>query len=244
MPAKSILIVDDEISIRAIIRNSLESRFRIFEASTYGETMKFPAQSIDLAIIDYVLPDRDGFEVLRSLRAGKPAMPVIMMTGHGDEDVIIKALRQNVIDYIKKPISLKYLRQRVSVILADEERKDDRALSAPGMNYLDTIAHIIRTHYMEDISLDGFARLAGMSRFSFCRAFKRNFHQSYTSYVNSVRLHNARELLITSGASITDVAFAVGFKNSGHFNRVFKAACHMSPREYRRRRLYVDGNVE
>jgi transcriptional regulator GlxA family with amidase domain len=90
---------------------------------------------------------------------------------------------------------------------------------------------------MGELTLDKLARLACMNRFSFCRAFKERFSQSFISYVNSIRLKNAGELLKDSRTSITEIAFSVGYRNSGHFNRVFKAIYKMSPREYRRKMI-------
>jgi len=241
---KSLLLVDDDDVIRDVIKSALNDDYHIFEASTYLDAMKFPFQSVDLVIIDYILPDRDGFEVLKSLRERNPALPAIIMTGYGDEDVIIRALRKNVTDYIKKPVNLRYLRERVSDILGDEKRREDDALPSYKERHLDIIAKHIQENYMGELTLDKLARLACMSRFSFCRAFKERFSQSFISYVNSIRLKNAGELLKDSRTSITEIAFSVGYRNSGHFNRVFKAVYKMSPREYRRKMIYnSDQNV-
>jgi len=241
---KSLLLVDDDAVIRDVIKSALNNDYHVFEASTYLDVMKFPFQSVDLAIIDYILPDRDGFEVLQSLRERNPSLPAIIITGWGDEDVIIRALRKNVTDYIKKPVNLRYLRERVSDILGDEKGREDDALHSYKVRHLDIIAKHIQENYMGELTLDKLARLACMNRFSFCRAFKERFSQSFISYVNSIRLKNAGELLKDSRTSITEIAFSVGYRNSGHFNRVFKAVYKMSPREYRRKMIYnSDQNV-
>ena len=95
MPRKSILLVDDDAFIRDVIKSALNNDYHVFEASTYLDVMKFPFQSVDLAIVDYILPDRDGFEVLQSLRERNPSLPAIIITGWGDEDVIIRALHSS-----------------------------------------------------------------------------------------------------------------------------------------------------
>jgi len=243
MCKKSLLLVDDDAVIRDVIKSALNNDYHVFEASTYLDVMKFPFQSVDLVIIDYILPDRDGFEVLQSLRERNPSLPAIIITGWGDEDVIIRALRKNVTDYIKKPVNLQYLRERVSDILGDEKGREDDALPSYKGRHLDIIAKHIQENYMGELTLDKLARLACMNRFSFCRAFKERFSQSFISYVNSIRLKNAGELLKDSRTSITEIAFSVGYRNSGHFNRVFKAVYKMSPREYRRKMIYSKQNV-
>jgi YesN/AraC family two-component response regulator len=234
---KSLLLVEDDDVIRDVIKSALNNEYQVFEASSYVDVMKFPFQSVDLAIIDYILPDRDGFEVLQSLRERNPSLPAIIITGWGDEDVIIRALRENATDYIKKPVNLQYLRERVSDIVGDAKGKEHDALHSDKGEQLDSIVKHIQENYMGELTLDKLARLACMSRFSFCRAFKERFSQSFISYVNGIRLKNAGELLKDSRTSITEIAFSVGYRNSGHFNRVFKAVYKMSPREYRRKMI-------
>jgi YesN/AraC family two-component response regulator len=243
MLKKSLLIVEDDPSIRNVLEVAFNSRYFIFEASTYSDAMKFPSRNIHLAIIDYILPDRDGFEVMRSLREKNPGLPVIIMTGCGNEEVIIRALRKNVADYLKKPLDLKYLSCRVSEILGDEQPREDHAQHTHRENNLDSIAKHIQHNYMEELSLDKLARMACMSRFSFCRAFRERFDQCCISYVNSIRMENAVQLLQDPHFSITEIAFSVGFRNSGHFNRVFKEAHKISPREYRKKITYTNRHL-
>lgn len=239
MLRKSLLIVEDDPSIRNVLEVAFNSRYFILEAATYADAMKFPSRNIHLAIIDYILPDRDGFEVMTSLRVGNPGLPVIIMTGYGNDDVIIRALRKHVADYMKKPLDLRYLRQRVSEILGDVQGREDHALPAYKNNNLVSIAKHIQDNYMEELTLDKLARMACMSRFSFCRAFRERFDQCCISYVNSIRMQNAVQLLQNPHVSITEIAFSVGYRNSGHFNRVFKQAYKISPREYRKKITYT-----
>lgn len=116
MERKSILLVEDDLVVKDLIRDSLEKEYEILEASTYSEAINQSKNHIDLAIIDYSLPDGDGFEVLKKLREKRPALPAIMITAYSSEDVAIKAVRTVVNEYIKKPLSLRHLKTRVSEI--------------------------------------------------------------------------------------------------------------------------------
>lgn len=234
MTRKALLVVDDNSVVRDVIKSTFDADYCVFEASTFSDAMKIPPQSLNLAIVDHCLPDGNGFDVLRSLRVRDITLPVIMITGYGSEELIIKALRQNVTDYMKKPLNLHYLRKRVSEILRDNVGKNDEAVPYNKDRHLDNVARYIQLNYMEEITLDKLSRIACMSRFSFSRAFKEKFKQCCVSYLNTVRLNNAGELLKTSTASITEIAFLVGYRNSGHFNRAFKAAYKISPKAYRR----------
>jgi len=243
MLKKSLLVIDDNSVIRDLLISAFNVDYCVFEASTYSDAMQFPSRSVDLAIIDYFLPDRDGFDVLQSLREKNPFLPVIMITGYGDEELIIQALRKNVTDYIKKPLNLGYLRKRVSDILRDKKGQEDNPAPFNKERHMDNIARYIQLNYMEEITLEKLSRMACMSRFSFSRAFKEKFNQCFISYLNSVRLKNAGDLLKNSSTSITEIAFSVGYNNCGHFIRAFKAAYKMSPRAYRKNQASDQGTA-
>lgn len=234
MHDKTILIVDDDAAIRDVLSTTLAARYSVLQAATCSEALRVPISRVDLALIDYLLPDSDGFAVLRSVRQMKPSLPVILMTGFGDEDVVLRALRDRVSDYVKKPFDLAYLRRRVTEILDAGKRCQSIVGEPSRQTRLDMIANYIEENYAEHITLDGLARIACMSRFSFCRAFKEQFRQCCVSYINAIRIKNATRLLETTSARVTDIAFSVGYGNVGHFNRIFKAVCRMSPRAYRR----------
>ncbi|MEK6692796.1 MAG: response regulator [Nitrospirota bacterium] len=117
MYKKSILVVEDEEIVRDIIRSSLEREYNIMEASGYSEAISLINNDINLAIVDYSLPDGNGFEVLKAIIEKKSWIPVIIITAYGNEDLEIKALMKGVVEYIKKPLSPQYLRKRISEIL-------------------------------------------------------------------------------------------------------------------------------
>jgi two-component system, response regulator YesN len=236
MKKKTILLVDDDAQIRSLLRSSLEKQYTILEASQYFEAISFLRRPLDLAIIDYLLPDRDGFEVLKILREVHPTLPVIIMTGHSDENLVIKAIRQNAADYIKKPLDLKYLRNRLSDMFAEVRDPQASEIIETREHYvLDGIASYIEANYMQDLNLEKISRMACMSRFRFCRAFKERFGKSFISYLNAVRIRKASELLKNPNYSIQEISYIVGYVNAGHFNRVFKTAHKISPSEYRKK---------
>ena len=114
---KYILLVEDDSLVRGFLKAALNGKYKILEASECKDVIKLLRNPIDLAIVDYILPDTNGFEVIELLRERKPKLPVIMITGYGNEDVAIHAIRSKANDYLKKPIDLEYLNNRLSEIL-------------------------------------------------------------------------------------------------------------------------------
>jgi transcriptional regulator GlxA family with amidase domain len=74
-----------------------------------------------------------------------------------------------------------------------------------------------------------------MSRYKFCRTFKGTFGQSFKSYLNSIRVRNAAELLKNTHLNVTEITYFVGFGSVVNFERVFKDIHGATPLEYRRK---------
>ncbi|EFM12516.1 transcriptional regulator, AraC family [Paenibacillus curdlanolyticus YK9] len=81
--------------------------------------------------------------------------------------------------------------------------------------------------------------LAGRSAGHINRVFKEWLHTTPISYINQLKLGYAKNLLVTSSLSITDIAFTAGFNNLSHFHHLFKRAFHMTPLDYRKMRSAV-----
>lgn len=94
------------------------------------------------------------------------------------------------------------------------------------------IGHLER-NYMEPITLDDLAREGWMSRRTLTRVFKHAMGCSPIEYLLRLRINHAAELLQNPDASVTDVAFQVGFQDSNYFSRQFRLLTGKSPREYK-----------
>jgi YesN/AraC family two-component response regulator len=235
MNKKNIILIDDDTVVRDMIKDSLEKDYNVIEASTYTDVMNLLDNSIDLALIDYVLPDADGFDVLQTLRASKPSLPAIMMTGYGNETVVIKALRTEIVDYMKKPLKLSYLKKRLYEILGgNQNNKQYESVTSREDFILDGVVSHIEEKYMKHITLEKAASMACMNKFKFCRAFKERYGQTFITYLNGIRVKNAADLLRNDNLSITEIAYFVGYGSVVHFDRVFRSTYGISPREYRK----------
>ena len=81
--------------------------YQVMEARTGAEALRLTQElRPPLVLLDVLLPDMDGTEVLRRIREKHPAIDVIMLTGHGSIDTAIEAIRAGAFDYIAKPCPL------------------------------------------------------------------------------------------------------------------------------------------
>jgi DNA-binding response OmpR family regulator len=113
-----ILVVDDEERMVRFIRLNLEhDGFQVIEANRGAEALEQVRTKLpDLVLLDVMMPDMDGFEVLRMIRETSH-VPVIMLTAKGEEDDRVRGLESGADDYITKPFSPRELVSRVRAVL-------------------------------------------------------------------------------------------------------------------------------
>lgn len=114
----TILLVDDEDSIQTLLTYPLErDGYRVVQARDGDEALRrFAEESVDLVVLDIMLPKVDGLEVCRRLR-GASAVPIIMLTARDDELDKVLGLELGADDYITKPFSIREFRSRVRALL-------------------------------------------------------------------------------------------------------------------------------
>jgi DNA-binding response OmpR family regulator len=119
MPHETILVVDDEPAIVQVIRERLEREGYIAVATGNGRAaLAAVAEAApDLIILDLMLPDLDGFEVLRRLRHSGQEMPVIILTARDDDVDVVVGLELGADDYVVKPFNPRELVARVRAVL-------------------------------------------------------------------------------------------------------------------------------
>jgi two-component system NtrC family response regulator len=104
----SILVVDDEESIRRLLQKELaNSRREILTAADGAEALAMIRNHwFDVIIMDLWLPDVSDLELLIKIRESIPHIEVIMITGHGDVDIAVEAMKLGACDFIRKPFNL------------------------------------------------------------------------------------------------------------------------------------------
>jgi len=114
----SILIIDDDSSVRIALQQMLCSRYHVASAGTMDEGLEnLERLAVDAIILDLFLPGRNGIEGLRDIRKTHPALPVLILTGYPSFDTAIQALRNGATDYLEKPIAPNVLENRLHLAL-------------------------------------------------------------------------------------------------------------------------------
>lgn len=128
MTARTILIVDDDADLRAILveQLSLYEEFQIIEEDNATKGVQAARNGVvDLLIMDVGLPDMDGREAVKLLRKGGFKAPVIMLTGHDTDSDTILGLESGANDYVTKPFRFAVLLARIRAQLRQHEQSED-----------------------------------------------------------------------------------------------------------------------
>lgn len=252
-----ILVVEDDAEIINLHLDFLSDHFTVDIESSgiQAITHLTKKQDIRLVLIDLMLPDISGIEVLREIKRIMPFVPAIIITAFGNEDVAVKAFRYGARDYVKKPFSYDELIKRIKFCLSlnmIEQGKRRKALINESEEFAGHAIHgakttiqnyhvqqalkYIHNNYSTDISLDRVASTVSLSKYHFSRLFKEMTGFTYRSYLNRVRIEQAKKLLNDDALSVTDAGYCVGYSDLTHFDRIFKKIVGFSPTQYRRQR--------
>ncbi len=122
MSKKSILIIDDEAEILNFLSRFL-SKNQNFTVATYSNPIQaisnFETTSYDLVLLDIMMPQMNGLEVLEKIKAKKEDQKVIMMTAYSTLDKVLKSHKEGATNYVMKPFSsLEALEKKILEVLA------------------------------------------------------------------------------------------------------------------------------
>lgn len=118
--AQKILIVDDAAFMRMMIKDTLSKNgyTELFEASDGAQAVDhYRELKPDLVIMDITMPNKDGIEALREIRAEDPSSKIVMCSAMGQEAMVVEAIRLGALDFIVKPFKPDRIVQTVQKIL-------------------------------------------------------------------------------------------------------------------------------
>lgn len=122
----NILLIEDEDSIRRVLKKVLQqdNQYYKFTEATDGQEgiLTVKKQHFDLILCDIKMPKKDGIEVLDFIRNHTPTTPVVMISGHGNLETAVQAMRMGAFDYISKPPDLNHLLSTVRSALQSESQ--------------------------------------------------------------------------------------------------------------------------
>jgi two-component system KDP operon response regulator KdpE len=141
-----ILVIDDEPPIRKLLRMGLGAHgYEVLEAPNGRTALQLLERDPDLAILDLGLPDIDGLELLRRIRAVREGLPVVVLSSRGDEAGKVAALDQGADDYVTKPFGMDELLARMRAALRHQlQAHGERPVFQVGALSVDLVRRIVK----------------------------------------------------------------------------------------------------
>lgn len=145
----TILVVDDEAIIRDLCSRAL-NEYQIIQAENGYEALRIlDDRTVDLVLVDVMMPGMSGLELLQQIKERDPAQLVMIMTGYTDKDIILRALKAHADDFIQKPINLLQLRTSIGQALERKALRREllqlKQLDRIKSDFLGLISHKLRT---------------------------------------------------------------------------------------------------
>lgn len=152
-----VLVIDDDPVVRRLVERSLEDRAQVLQEFGVPEEGTLDLEDVDLVILDYRMPVRDGFDVLEEIREFDREIPILFLTGFGDPGIAQRALDLGASGFMTKPIEPSKLRAAVAELLpggegtsgagareARQRRTVPRAKSSRAFRALDGSGHLVK----------------------------------------------------------------------------------------------------
>jgi signal transduction histidine kinase/AraC-like DNA-binding protein/FixJ family two-component response regulator len=236
-PAVTLLIVDDEPGILEIHSQMAQEALpsaRLITAQNGRQALERMRQTKpDLVLLDLMMPEMDGFGVLRAMQEDKDTqgIPVIILSAQTLTERELSLLNRSVAAILGKGLftSAETL-QQIEAVLSRSKR-----LGSESQRLVRQAMVFIHKHYPEHILRGDIAGFLNVNEQYLSRCFNREIGLSPMVYLNRFRILQAKRMLEHGEYSITKIALAVGFSNQSYFSRMFLREVGMSPRAYQRR---------
>ncbi len=245
---KIMLLVDDNADVRYFVKSHFSGSYQVLEAGNGVEGWDIALKTIpDIIISDVMMPDMDGFEFCRKIRKDERTshIPILLLTALGSREHEIEGLSYGADDYITKPFDLVILQTKVENILSVRQSLKQKytgeillqprnvVLSSPDERFLQKAILVVENNIADpDLDIERFASEIGVSRMQLYRKLNALTEMTVKEFVRNIRLKRAAQLLVQKKLNISEVAYAVGFKDLSHFRKCFKQEFGMSASEY------------
>ncbi|NDW12841.1 hybrid sensor histidine kinase/response regulator [Bacteroides sp. 214] len=255
----TILIVEDNDSLRNFLCSILSSEYNIIEAAN-GEGGYNKAKELipDFIISDVMMPVMDGLDMVKAIKEDKDIchIPIVLLSAKSSLDDRINGLEYGIDDYITKPFSTDYLKARIASLIKTRKllqeayrnkllsgevatTRPDISPTEPQIVPHDQLFIKQLMAFMEEnidnsaLSVEDFAKEFALGRTSFYTKVKSLLGVSPIEFINEIRIKRAIQLINNGERNIAQIAYAVGFDDPKYFSRCFKKQTGMTPVQYR-----------
>ena len=207
----------------------------------------------DIVVSDQMMPEMTGTEMLQEMRNDFRIshIPVIILTAKNNDESRINAINMGANAYITKPFNKEYLIACIEQLLSDRkvfrekmwqpEKQDEPVkndtyenyLQKKDLEFLERIQKVIEENIdNSDFNIDSIADSIGISRSAFFKKLKSLTGLAPVDMIKETRLTKSVEMLKNTDLTVSEIAYAVGFSDSGYYGKCFRKKYGQTPTEY------------
>lgn len=240
-----VLLLDDNEDVRVYVRSILDRTYTLLEASDGEEGLRLARAFIpDLIVSDVMMPAMNGYEVCRQVRRDEKTshIPLILLTAKASIDSRIEGLETEADMYLNKPFVPRELLLCIQNLIQSRRKLRERynrqvvlkpvdiAINSTDEIFLERLMKTLEENYAdEDFGVEQLSATIGMSRSQLHRKLHALTNESCSQFIRSFRLQRAMALLKKRHASISEIAYMVGFSSAPYFNRCFSQQYGCTP---------------
>ena len=249
-----IMIVDDDEEIGNYISQELGNYYHITPVTSGRDAMRLllgaqPDKQFDLVVSDVMMPEMDGFTLLRMIKTNMNInhVPVVMLTSKADVANRLEGLEKGADAFLAKPFDMdelhmvinnlisknQRLKGKFSGIQQQKDKVEEKQVKGNDELLMERVMKVVNSHLDDsDFSVDVLTKEVGISRAQLHRKMKEITGLPVSEFIRNIRLEQAVRLLEEQKINVTQVAYSVGFSNLAHFSTVFRKQFGVSPTEY------------
>lgn len=258
-----VLVIDDNEDILNMVSILLNDEYSVITAKNGKDGIRLASRyTPDLIICDVMMPVMDGLECCRLIKEeiSTSHIPVLMLTACSMDEQRVQGYRSGADGYMSKPFSNEVLKARIQSLIdnhkriknlwlegnkafktsstdkGEESQRRDLPRNDLDSDFYDRFLTIFKAEMSNsDINVDNLASKMGLGRSQFYRKIKALTNYSPVELIRRLRLQQARHMLTTTNATISEIAYEVGFTTPAYFTKCYRDFYGETPSELRER---------
>ena len=246
----SVLIIDDNADIRSYIHGLLSAEYAVIEAADGAEGIRKAMKFVpDLIISDVMMPGIDGIECCRRLKSELQTchIPVILLTACSLDEQRIQGYDGGADSYISKPFNSQLLMARIRNLIDSHQRLkqffgDRQTLAKEDIceldkDFVEKFKMLVEERMGDSgLNVEDLGREMGLSRVQLYRKLKLLTNYAPNELLRMARLKRGASLLASSGMTVAEIAYEVGFTSPSYFTKCYKEQFGESPTDFLKRK--------
>jgi len=246
--AATVLVVEDNAEMRAYLHEELAEQWHVITAAD-GEAgwERVQADEPDLVVSDVMMPGLSGTDLCRRIKSdeARRAIPVLLLTARAGEEATVEGLEAGADDYVAKPFGPDELRGRIENHLAARRHLEARYRQEVAVEALEAVVELDEQPFVErvltaageqlsnpDFGVGALAEEMALSRRQLTRRLKQAVGEPPGQVLRQLRIERGKALLREGAETVSEVAYATGFRSPSAFSHAFGEVVGQTPTEY------------